>query len=215
MPFFQPAYLSPEAQFFSTLLSSLDDEPQRKSCGPQSCGPRQARVPTFTPRFDITESANAYELYGEVPGIEQADISIEFSDAQTIVIKGKTERLNTVATPAQTNEAEAEKQNDDAASEKSHKPTVEDEYDEADTPLATPATTATAVAETQESAPVAPQVQKPKFWVQERKVGQFARSFSFAQRIDQDGVTASLKNGILNVVVPKNQKARKVAVSVN
>jgi HSP20 family protein len=213
MPFFQPAYLSPEAQFFSTLLSSLDDQPQRKSCGP-----RQARVPTFTPRFDITESTNAYELYGEVPGIEQADILIEFSDAQTVVIKGKTERLNTsAAAPAAETESESEKHNDnDAASEKSHNPTVEDEYDEADTPLATPATTATAVATTTAQETAAPvEAPKPKFWVQERKVGEFARSFSFAQRIEQDGVTAALKNGILHIVVPKSQKARKVAVSVN
>jgi len=208
MPFFQPAHLSPEAQFFSTLLSSLDDQPQRKSCGP-----RQARVPTFTPRFDITETVNAYELYGEVPGIEQADISIEFSDAQTLVIKGKTERLSAVATPAET-ETEKHVEND-AASEKSHNPTVEDEYDEADTPLATPATTAATVADAPAVQESAPQEPKPKFWVQERKVGQFARSFSFAQRIEQDSVNASLKNGILHVVVPKSQKARKVAVSVN
>lgn len=209
MPFSQPAYLSPEAQFFSTLLSSLDDQPQRKSCGP-----RQARFPTFTPRFDITETANTYELYGEVPGIEQADIFIEFSDAQTLVIRGKTERLSTVATPAET-ETEKPVENNDAASEKSHNPTVEDEYDEADTPLATPATTAATVADAPAAQEAAPQEPKPKFWVQERKVGQFARSFSFAQRIEQDNVNASLKNGILHVVVPKSQKARKVAVSVN
>jgi HSP20 family protein len=85
MPFFRPAYLTPEASFFQ-LLSELD-QPQQKQCAP-----RHHRPQTFTPRFDVTEVENAYELYGELPGLEQSDVTIEFSDAQTLVIKGKTER---------------------------------------------------------------------------------------------------------------------------
>ena len=203
MPFFrQPAYFSPEATFLH-LLSELD-QPQSKSCAP-----RQARTQpqTFTPRFDVTEVAQAYELYGELPGIEQKDVTIEFSDAQTLVIKGKTERLASHS-PAPQPEAESE-----TASEKAHSATVEDEYDEADTPLATSATTATATA-TETEKPKEQTEAKPQFWVKERRVGEFARSFSFSQRIDQDGVKAVLKNGILTVVVPKSQKTGKVAVNV-
>jgi HSP20 family protein len=203
MPFFrQPAYLTPEASFFQ-LLSELD-QPQK------SCSPRHQRPQTFTPRFDVTEVENAYELYGELPGLEQSDVSIEFSDAQTLVIKGKTERAtSTVAAPQPeaTNEAET-------SSEKAHSATVEDEYDEADTPLATPATSATVTEEKQEQAATETQAPKPKFWVAERRVGTFARSFSFSQRIEQDAVQASLKNGILRVVVPKAQKPTKVVVNV-
>ena len=201
MPFFRPQYLSPEASFFQ-LLSELDQ--------PQKCAPRQHRPQTFTPRFDVAEVEGAYELYGELPGIEQNDITIEFSDAQTLVIKGKTERA--ASTPAA---AQSEATNDsETSSEKAHNPTVEDEYDEADTPLATPATTATVTDEKQEQPAAEAQAPKPKYWVAERRVGTFARSFSFSQRIDQDAVQASLKAGILRVVVPKAQKPSKVVVNV-
>jgi HSP20 family molecular chaperone IbpA len=205
MPFFRPAYLSPEADFFQ-LLSALD-QPQQKQCAP-----RHRREETFTPRFDVTEVDNAYELYGELPGIEQSDVTIEFSDAQTLVIKGKTERpFNKVEAP----EAEATNDTAESSSEKAHSATVEDEYDEADTPLATPATTATVTAEKKQEQPAAEaQSPKPKYWVAERKVGSFARSFSFSQRIEHEAVEASLKNGVLKVVVPKSQKTGKIAVNV-
>jgi HSP20 family protein len=204
MPFFRPAYLSPEASFFQ-LLSELD-QPQQKQCAP-----RHHKTQTFTPKFDVTEVENAYELYGELPGIEQSDITIEFSDAQTLVIKGKTERPSNKVEATQP-EATADAE---TSSEKSHNPTVEDEYDEADTPLATPATTATVAAETEkQEQPAEPQTPKPKYWIAERRVGSFARSFSFSQRIEHEAVQASLKNGILRVVVPKSQKTGKIAVNV-
>ncbi|KAE9366823.1 HSP20-like chaperone [Stipitochalara longipes BDJ] len=204
MPFFRPAYLTPEASFFQ-LLSELD-QPQQKQCAP-----RQHRAQTFTPRFDVTEVENAYELYGELPGLEQSDVTIEFSDAQTLVIKGKTERPSNKVEAAQ---PEATNDTTDSSSEKSHNPTVEDEYDEADTPLATPATTATVTAEEKQEQPAETQTPKPKYWVAERRVGSFARSFSFSQRIEHEAVEASLKNGILRVVVPKSQKTGKIAVNV-
>ena len=103
---------------------------------------------------------------------------------------------------------------EDNTSEKSHNPTVEDEYDEADTPLATPATTATVTAEEKQEQPAESQAPKPKYWIAERRVGSFSRSFSFSQRIEHEAVQASLKNGILKVVVPKSQKTGKIAVNV-
>ena len=45
--------------------------------------------------------------------------------------------------------------------------------------------------------------QRPKYWVSERSVGEFHRAFSFPSRVNQDEVKASLKNGILSVVIPK------------
>ena len=56
---------------------------------------------------------------------------------------------------------------------------------------------------------------KTKYWVSERSVGEFHRSFSFPGRVDQDGVKASLKNGVLSIVVPKLaaiKHSRKVAI---
>jgi HSP20 family molecular chaperone IbpA len=224
MPFFPQHAIYPEAALLQ-LLSELD-QPQQKTCAPRRRQPTQ----TFTPKFDVAEVENAYELFGELPGLEQKDLEIEFSDAQTLVIKGKTERVAPTPTPtptptpaAQEPQPEAAQEKEvftDASSEKSHAATVEDDYDEADTPLATPATATAVEAPAQEEkteaapAPAVAQAPKPKYWVAERKVGEFARSFSFSQRIDHDGVQASLKNGILHVVVPKSQKKGKVVVSV-
>jgi HSP20 family protein len=208
MPFFPQAYLSSEANLIQ-LLSELDHQPTQR----KACGPRFARQQTFTPKFDVTEVAEAYELYGELPGLEQNDISIEWTDAQTIVVKGKTERPSTTpATEAAHTQPEASK-DAETSSEKSHAATVEDDYDEADTPLATPATTATAVNDVASQQQQA-ETPRAKYWVAERKVGEFARSFSFSQRVEQDFVTATLKNGVLHIVVPKSQKPKKVAVNV-
>jgi len=204
MPFFPQVYLSPEANFLS-LLSELDHPKQK------SCSPRPARHHTYTPRFDVTEEADAYELYGELPGLAQSDLSIQFADAQTLVIKGKTERALKTATPAA--EAEPEKESDTEA-EKAHNATVEDEYDAADTPLATPATTTTATITNETDKPAEAPKPKPKLWIAERRVGEFARSFAFEQRIDHDGVLATLKNGVLYVRVPKSQKPKTICVSV-
>lgn len=203
MPFFYPqANMTPELNLFQ-LLSELD-QPQQKTCV-RRVAPRPQ---TFTPNFDITEVPQAYELYGELPGLEQSDLSIEFSDAQTIVIKGKTQRPESTLL----NQPEPTSPISDTASEKSLNPTVEDEYDEADTPLSS-VTEKAEPEKKEQQVEVAPK-QQARFWVKERKVGEFARSFSFAQRVDHDGVFASLKNGILHVVVPKSTKNRKVVVNV-
>lgn len=213
MPFFQPSYLSPEASIFRQILTELDQPIQKAACHPH----RPAE--TFTPRFDITETSESYDLYGELPGVSQDDLSIEFSDAQTIVVKGKTRRALTTDTPTQPEQTPIEKKGKgkevDTASVKSHNPTVEDEYDDVDTPVTT-TTTAPEPKQTHTNttATAAPKPE-PKFWVTERKVGGFARSFTFSQRIEPDFVSADLKNGVLHVVVPKSQKARKVAVTVN
>lgn len=247
MPFFQQPTLYPETALLS-LLSELSDLPQTKTSS--SCQPRrkqqqehQPPTPTFTPKFDVTEVENSYELFGELPGIEQEAISIEFSDAQTILITGgKTVRPNSSSSsspssstptlaPSQEPDSSKDKDIEETSSVKSssaHSATVEDDdYDEVDTPLsstpATPPVTSAAEVKVVVTPPQAQQAQahqaqqaEPKYWISERQVGTFERSFSFAQRIDHDGVQASLKNGILHIVVPKMQqgKGRKVVVNV-
>jgi len=217
MPFFTPAHYAPEADLFSILSALSEDTP--KSCQPVR---RQAPAQTYTPRFDVAETATSYELYGELPGLAESDLSIEFSDAQTILIKGKVERVtptsNSVAnsaTPEANTPGLESDAHSDAGSERSLHATVEDEYDAADAPLATPTSTA-AVSTTEkvEKPAEKKEEEKKKYWVAERKVGTFARSFSFSQRVEIDEVQASLRNGLLRVVVPKSQKAKKVAVQI-
>ncbi|EKV16083.1 Heat shock protein Hsp30/Hsp42, putative [Penicillium digitatum] len=71
---------------FAPLFRLLDDYDDHRSSRNQSA------VRSFSPRFDIRESEEAYHFDGELPGIDQKDIDIEFSDPQTLLVKGRTER---------------------------------------------------------------------------------------------------------------------------
>lgn len=142
--------------------------------------------------------------------MDVSTLDIQFSDAQTLVLKGLTSRSSpTAAAPVEAEKVVEEKV------QKGKQASVEDgeeEYDEVDTPLSTPSSTTTTTPEkkeVKEEKKVA-----AKYWLTERKVGSFARSFSFAQRIEIDDVKAELKEGVLHVVVPKSVKSKKVAVSV-
>lgn len=153
---------------------------------------------SFSPRFDFKENKDAYELHGELPGVEQKDVEIEFTDANTLSIRGRTERVREEGTrPAAIESAGTRKQigerknSDDSGSY--HKPTVEDEG----------AVASAQGREVERGEAEQAESEGSKYWVSERSIGTFARTFSFPQRVDQDAVKASLKNGILSIVVPK------------
>jgi HSP20 family protein len=188
---------------------------------------------SFQPKFDVKELKDSYELNGELPGIEQKDVSIEWTDGNTLSIRGRTEKTVERGTrPAAAAEAIEDEPKASGAiqaapeaesattSEHYHKPSVADEgADEGaddtstvagDHNALTPATTNAGEA----AKPAEPQQPQAKYWVSERSVGEFHRSFSFPTRVDHEAVKASLKNGILSIVVPKAQapKARKIEI---
>ncbi|KLJ11867.1 hypothetical protein EMPG_12960, partial [Blastomyces silverae] len=68
---------------FTPLFRLLDDYESHRS-GSEST----SALRTFAPRFDVRETKDAYHLDGELPGINQKDIDIEFTDSQTLVVKG-------------------------------------------------------------------------------------------------------------------------------
>ncbi|PAL64863.1 heat-shock protein, partial [Acinetobacter baumannii] len=55
----------------------------------------------------------------------------------------------------------------------------------------------------------------PKYWLRERKFGEFSRSFSFPSPVDQDGISAGFKDGILSVSVPKAKKPQPRRIAIN
>jgi len=251
------------SQDFAPLFRLLDDITNASPAAhvAQAVAPRPA---VYQPRFDVREVDGRYELRGELPGVEQQDLSVEFSDAQTLVIRGRTTRESsnnpqdvevqpeqqqqqvqeqqTLNTTTAADEATEAADNSDAMSTHStgsyQKPTVEDATEDGadqaapSTPgvatptssIAEPATenTSTAAADvtatTSEAAPTpkqpeqqqqaqqAQQAPSPRYWVSERSVGEFQRTFNFPGRVDHDGVHASLKNGVLSIVVPKANK---------
>ncbi|KAI2635368.1 30 kDa heat shock protein [Xylaria nigripes] len=175
---------------------------------------------SFTPRFDLRETEQDYQLHGELPGIEKKDVNIEFTDVQTIVIRGNVERTYTEGTApagaldsASTSAPITEKPHDDVetGSNKSFHATVEDEYESLEQPGAE-AGGETSKAEELNKPETAPG-EKARYWIYERSIGNFSRSFTFSSRVDHDNVSASLENGILTVVVPKaKQESRRIAI---
>jgi len=210
----------------TNLFRLLDDYAGLVSGRSNACGPSFTQsVRTFQPRFDVKESKDSYELHGELPGIAQKDINIEFTDATTLSIRGRTEtvreegRRPTAAVEAQPEQekladADAAEWESVSSSTNYHKASVEDEETaattsttdatSADTPAETP-TASVAPSQTQEVSQNEQQSERSNYWLSERSVGSFARSFSFPQRVDQEAVKASLKDGILSIVVPKAQ----------
>ncbi|KUI53946.1 hypothetical protein VP1G_01350 [Cytospora mali] len=217
MSFFPRSYFSPEASF-TPLFRLLDDfEKFSQETGTQTGGRQGTRraTPTFTPRFDVKETEHAYELHGELPGIDKDNIRIEFTEPQTIVISGRTERHYTSGTPpaglveggAQVSGAITESGEKDH-NHSPHRATVEDE--EAEKAKEAGASTEVTTAEPQ-------QEKKPaeKYWVSERCIGEFSRTFSFPSRVDQEGVSANLNNGVLSVTVPKAKKHESRRININ
>jgi Molecular chaperone (small heat shock protein) len=158
------------ASDFSPLFRLLDDyDVHRATRG-------NAQLRSFAPKFDVRETKDSYHLDGELPGINQKDIDIEFTDPQTLVIKGRSER--------EYHSPEGGEPEEQAQGQKEKGQSQE--------------VTKTGSKEVAKS-----DKHKAKYWVSERSIGEFNRTFAFPTRVNQDHVKASLKNGILSVVVPK------------
>ncbi|KAJ5220384.1 hypothetical protein N7468_009588 [Penicillium chermesinum] len=158
---------------FAPLFRLLDDYDTHRNT-------RTRATPSFSPSFDVRETDDSYHLDGELPGVAQKDVDIEFSDHQTLVVKGRVER-----------EYHSEPQ-----AESGHKATVEDEGSSKE------------VEKKDKAQP------KHRYWAHERSVGEFQRTFTFPSRVDQDAVKASLKNGILSIVVPKSNGAASKKITI-
>jgi len=214
-----------------TLLSRLATEQTNDSSyhhqSPSHASPGNAthhqghsHVRAFTPSFDIIETKDAYILEGELPGLsDKRAVIIEFTDHQTLLVKGKIEKVATTA-PAAQSEAKQITSGEEHHGEKERpktppKPTVEDDIDEDDDGKSNILTPASTIVSHQEKKPEQQQKKEQiRYWVSERTIGSFQRTFSFPGLIDQDKVTARLENGILTIVVPKRQKlpSRKIEI---
>lgn len=234
LPVVRPARCAPRVSRneLAPLFSLLDD-----TFNEVSRASRHSRRPPFAPRFNVSEGSDYYSLEGELPGVEQENISVEFTSENTLTVKGRVEKQSQSgkapavsqaveeAKPAEATEASAEASSE-TQSVQSHQATVEDEkeWTEVDAPAsseaAAPSTTTAQSEEASSSvAPAQSEQQQPEQptsrpWLSERFVGQFSRSFSFSERVDQEAVRASLKNGILSIVVPKAAKPENRRISI-
>jgi HSP20 family protein len=193
---------------FLPLFYLLDDfdtyarETTGKGPGRRHRGHRER---TISPRFDVRDLPEGYELYGELPGVDQKDVEIEFTDPQTLAIRGRIERPYTLPcnicgsqstggaiTEGGEQQQQSTTQNGSATSKSGTQLDTRDQNKQ----------------DQQDKDQV-------KFLVAERRTGEFSRSFNFTEPIDQDGVKANMKNGILRTWVPKAKKpaSRKVQIS--
>lgn len=192
MSLFPRAFYTSDTSF-TPLFRLLDDFDtySREVQGQESRRPGRAAA-SFNPKFDLRETENAYELHGELPGVERENVNIEFTDPQTIVVHGRVERSYTAGTPPA---GFIEVPHETAA--------ITEGEGEGKGKAKSPEETSGAAAAPRE-----------KYWVSERSVGEFTRSFNFPAPVDHDGVTAGLNNGVLSVTVPKARKreTRRIAI---
>jgi HSP20 family molecular chaperone IbpA len=150
----------------------------------------------FQPKFDVKETKDSYELHGELPGVEQKDVEITWQDGNTLSISGRAEHRVERKQGVVEDEEHKPKQ-----------PTVEDEKDEGK--KETLAVTATGSKEVQKK----PE-EEGRYWITERSVGEFHRSFSFPSPVDHDNVKATMKNGVLSVIVPKARRTQPKRINI-
>ncbi|PUU82996.1 HSP20-like chaperone [Tuber borchii] len=76
--------------FFSRLIHPASERELLRALY-EAPGP--SRRTTFSPNFDVRETESAYILEGELPGFhDKSKLNIEFTDPQTLFIKGRLEK---------------------------------------------------------------------------------------------------------------------------
>lgn len=132
---------------------------------------------------DMTETEREYKIEMEVPGFQKPEISIEFNAERTgVTIKGKRESEFEEESEGKEKEARPKSfsKRVSRALGKSYRKRGERQEGE----------------------------EYPKYWVSERIVDEFSRSFSFQNGLDVDKATAKLESGVLTVIIPKVGAAR-------
>lgn len=183
---------------FSSLFKMLDDFERYSNQDGQLTGTRGDRTSAsgmqgiIAPKFDVTEHDKAYHLQGELPGVPPENVVLEFTDPQTLVVRGKVEREHTEGDPsmapkrlgggAEQGKIEGKKGEKEKGEQGVEKHNGEKEGEKAGG------------------------ASKPKYWLSERSYGEFSRVFNFPSTVDQDKVEAKFDKGVLNVVVPKVEK---------
>lgn len=214
MAFFPRAFYD-DSSSFTPLFRLLDDFDNYSRQGGQQQGKRAGGT-FWQPKFDVRETGDNYELHGELPGMNKDNVHIEFTEPQSLVVRGKVERSYSSGTPPS---GLLESSNKGAITESgehnSHKASVEDATDDnANRAAQTDAHKQVQKSNNYNNGNGKATDQNAKFWLSERSVGEFSRTFNFPSPVNQEAVSAGFKDGILNIVVPKAKKhgTRRIAI---
>ncbi|KAM7202637.1 putative heat shock protein [Naviculisporaceae sp. PSN 640] len=181
---------------FSSLFRMLDDF--EKYAGSIGHPTDSISLGSFAPKFDVKEREKEYDLQGELPGVPTENVEIEFTDPQTLVIRGHADREHTEGDPSLgkiMSGQDTKKIEGGEHSKKMKSKESSSKKEESDSSSSSGET---------------------KYWLSERSYGQFSRVFNFPTAVDQDKVTAKFNNGILDIVVPKMEKkqgGKKITVN--
>lgn len=212
MAFLPRNFYNPDASFapLFRLLDEFDTYSRPVNGNGQH---RRSALPVWQPKFDVRETGERYELHGELPGMSKDQVQIEFTEPQTMVVRGRVERAYTAGTPptglledaAQT---KAITEGGNERTSQSHQASVEDEGADAAT------SSGAEVVDKKTDVAAKEPADTVKYWLSERSVGEFSRTFNFPGSIDQDAVSASFKDGILSIAVPKAKRhgSRRITI---
>jgi len=87
------------------MLDDFDRYAQQQLQSTFGGSPSSLGKMTLNPRFDIIERDKEYHLQGELPGVSPENVEIEFTDAQTIVVRGRSVREHTEGDPSLVDES--------------------------------------------------------------------------------------------------------------
>lgn len=197
MSLFSRALYENDSSSFTPLFRLLDDFDSYNRQGDRTLHTRgrdrSSGLAFWQPKFDISESRDGYELHGDLPGMKKDDIHIEFPEPQTVVVRGKLVRTQTVTSPDRT---------------------VEDVSDNIKSITGDGAAAADSNVQ-QQQLQATDKLEYPKYWLRERQFGEFSRTFNFPSAVDQDNISAGFKDGVLSMSVPKAKKpqARRIAIN--
>jgi HSP20 family protein len=193
-PFF-PLYRNDQS-----LFNELDDHPFLNF---NSSFFRDANIARGN-RANVSEIDTGYKVEIEVPGYQKPEISIEFgNDGKSLTVSGRTEK-SFEQSPAEETEQTG----------KPHAVSVEEVPEEGEKTQDSDESQSTAVTETNKDKTVG-QPAAPKYWISERNVGSFSRTFTFKSLLDPEKATATLEHGVLTITVPRAAKvgAKKISIA--
>ncbi|KAJ3291470.1 hypothetical protein HK104_006085 [Borealophlyctis nickersoniae] len=145
-------------------------------------------VPVRQPAIDVRETDRAYIIEAELPGLNKDEVDIEIVDDDTLVISGRFETVREEGAPPP-----------DVAGE------------EGGTAAGTAGAGETAAGDTGAAAGASGATNagtrggagRETYWTMERMVGEFRRAITFPTKLNPEQIEATVKDGILRIVVPK------------
>jgi HSP20 family protein len=193
-PFF-PMYRNDQS-----LFDELDDHPFLNF---NSSFFRDANIARGN-RANVIEAEDGYKVEIEVPGYQKPEISIEFGhDGKSLTVSGRSEKSFEQGPPEEGEQGG-----------RPHGVSVEEVPEEGEKTQASGQSQSTAVTETNKDKTVG-QPAAPKYWISERNVGSFTRTFTFKSLLDPEKATATLEHGVLTITVPRATKvgAKKISIA--